>query len=93
MNKLTQLYEAVYYDIVAPDQMSLWEMTNLSPKHTGLDYHVFMPGKGGAKLGPRIKVSNVPGKFSSNDTFSLSIEHEPQHRSGTIKIKPEHLEK
>lgn len=92
MNKLKQLYEAIY-DIIAPDQMSLYEMTNLSPKHTGLDHHIWISSKGHAKHGPRVKVSNVPGKFDSENSFSMSVEHEPTHRAGTINIKKEHVEK
>lgn len=92
MSKLKQLYGAIY-DIIAPDQMTLWEMTNLSPKHTGLDQHIWMSGKGHAKHGPRVKVSNVPNKFDDKDSFSISVDHEPQHRAGSIKIRKEHYEK
>ena len=92
MTKLKQLYEAIY-DIVAPDQMNLFEMTNLSPKHTGLDHHIWISSKGNAKHGPRVKVSNVPGKFASDDSFSMSVEHNPTHRAGSVKIKSEHAEK
>ena len=81
------------YEILTPDQMTLWEMTNLRPKDTGLDQHIWMSGKGGAKHGPRVKVSNTPGKFDSNDSFSMSVDHEPVKRAGTVKIKPEHVEK
>lgn len=92
MSKLKQLYEAIY-DIVADDQMSLYEMTNLAPEQTGLEHHIFVSGKGGAKHGPRIKVSNKKGKFDWNDSYSMSVEHEPKHRAGTIKIPAEQHEK
>ncbi len=92
MDKFSQLYEAIY-NIIAPDQMSLYEMTNLASKHTGLDYPIFVSGKGGAKHGPRIKVSNTKGKFDFDDSFSMSIEHDPQKRAGQVKIPSDHVEK
>ena len=91
MGKFIQLYEAIY-DIIAPDQMSLYEMTNLAKKHTGLDDHIFISGKGGAKHGPRIKVSNTLGKFDWDNSFSMSVEHEPKHRAGSVKIPKDRLD-
>ena len=92
MGKLSQLYHAIY-DIISPDQMSLFEMTCLSPKHTGLEHHIWISGKSGAKHGPRIKVSNISGKFAENDSFSLSVSNDPVPRAGSVKIKKEHLDR
>lgn len=80
------------HDRYSSDEMSLYEMTNLSKRQTGLEYNVFVSGKGGAKHGPRVKVSNKHGKFDFDDSFSLSVDHEPKHRSGTIRIPGEHVE-
>lgn len=81
------------FDRLYPDQMSLYEMTNLSPKQTGLDQHIWISNKGKAKHGPRVKVSNISGKFESNDSFSVSVEHEPKHRADSVKVKAEQFEK
>lgn len=52
------------------------EMANLSPGDTGLSVVVWM-GEIGGQHGPRIKVSNIKGKFSINDNFVVSVDKEP----------------
>jgi hypothetical protein len=81
------------FDRMCPDQMTLYEMTCLSPKDTGLEHHIWMSSRGNTKHGPRVKISNVPGKFDSEDSFSMSVDHEPVHRAGKVKLKSEHVEK
>ena len=87
MKSFRQLLESMI-----PDQMELFEMTAVPARLTGLQHHVWMSAKGNAKHGPRIKVSNTVGKFDADDNFSLSVEDNPQHRAGTIKLKTEELE-
>lgn len=91
MNKLQNLYNAIL-DVILPDQMDIYEMVGVTKKDSGVDYHLWISRKGGAKHGPRVKVSNIPGKFDDKDNFSLSVEHEPQIRSGKSKIPNQHLD-
>jgi hypothetical protein len=79
-------------DLSFPEVFSLYEMTGVTSKYSGLKQHIWISPKGGAQHGPRIKVSNVPGTFSANDSFSVSIEDEPRVRVGTVRIKQEDLE-
>ena len=73
------------------DDKTLWEMANVHPNKSGLKYHIHLYGKSGnTRHGPRVKVSNIAGKFDSSDNFSISIDHEPQIVSGVSKIKQEH---
>ena len=62
-------------------------MANLPAKRTNLpgSINVFISSGTGSKHGPRIKVSNVRGKVSSTDTFSVSISDEPSVISGKPK--------
>ena len=52
------------------------EMANLYPTKTGLSVVLWF-GEVGGQHGPRIKVSNVPGKFALNDNFVISVIKEP----------------
>lgn len=52
------------------------EMANLPPADTGLNYVIWI-GEVGGQHGPRIKVSNIKGKFAINDNFVISIAKEP----------------
>ena len=64
-------------------------MTNLRTKQTGLEPVIQVSGKGGAKHGPRIKVSNIAGTFSSEDNFSVTTEG---RIIGNCKLHPNHME-
>jgi hypothetical protein len=57
-------------------EADLFEMANLNPDDTGLKYVIWI-GEIGGQHGPRIKVSNVKGKFAKTDNFVISIEKEP----------------
>lgn len=59
-------------------EADLYEMANLNPEDTGLNYVIWI-GEIGGQHGPRIKVSNVKGKFAVNDNFVISIEKEPKN--------------
>lgn len=53
------------------------EMANLFPPSTGLSTIIWF-GEVGGQHGPRIKVSNVKGKFALNDNFVISVGKEPR---------------
>jgi hypothetical protein len=58
----------------------LLEMANLYSHETGLEYGIWI-GKIGGQHGPRLKVSNVKGRWRANDNFTISIEEEPKLKS------------
>lgn len=66
------------------DTFSEMGMANLPAARTHLpnEICVFISDQGGAKHGPRIKVSNTRGKMDKNDTFSVSVNTDPQVISG-----------
>lgn len=53
------------------------EMANLYPVKTGLAVVCWF-GEVGGQHGPRLKVSNVPGKFDSSNCFLMSVSRDPQ---------------
>lgn len=57
----------------------LYEFANLDDRHTGIKnivIHVYSQGDGKkVQHGPRIKISNVYGKFVKNDTFVLDVKN------------------
>lgn len=57
-------------------ESNLSEMANLTTDDTGLNYVIWI-GEIGGQHGPRVKVSNVKGKFASNDNFVISIDKNP----------------
>jgi hypothetical protein len=57
-------------------EAELFEMANLNPADTGLNYVIWI-GEIGGQHGPRIKVSNIKGKFAKDDNFVISIAKEP----------------
>lgn len=73
------------------DNKYLLEMANIQPHESGLKPIVFVSSKGGAKHGPRIKVSNIAGTFDHNDCFTLTVEHSPRI-IGKCKLHPKHFE-
>lgn len=83
-----------YNEMDLENNSMLFEMTGIAPKHSGLNHFIWISSKGNTKHGIRIKVSNVPGQFSSNDNFSLSVHpNNPQVVSGTCKLKTKDLNK
>lgn len=71
-------------DSSIPDHYPLNEMANLRSDETGLAYTIWI-GRIGGNNGPRVKVSNIKGKWRENDNFVLSIDpNNPE-----IKSKPE----
>lgn len=74
------------------DDSRVYEMSNLQPDDTGLKPIVHVMYKGGAKHGPRVKVSNIVGTFHPHDNFSVSLEPEPDVVAGDCKLKSKHLD-
>jgi hypothetical protein len=52
------------------------EMANLNPASTGLPVVIWV-GVVGGHHGPRIKVSNLRGKFAADDCFVVAVAREP----------------
>lgn len=68
------------------------EMANLFPTTTGLERVIWF-GEVGGQHGPRIKVSNVKGKFSLTDNFIISVAKDPSVLTPrSVKIKSKELD-
>lgn len=68
------------------------EMANLFPQTTGLSYAIWF-GEVGGQHGPRIKVSNIKGKFSQSDNFVISVDKNPKVLTPkSMRIKSSELE-
>lgn len=61
-------------------------MTNIRPKETGLPMTIWVqPRTGKERHGPRIKVQNHHGdKATPGEWASVTIEHNPKIKSGTL---------
>jgi hypothetical protein len=51
----------------------LFEMANVTEETTGIKDVVIWIGPNPKSHGKRVKISNIPGKISSNDCFTLTI--------------------
>jgi hypothetical protein len=71
--KLNELFDAEAQILAAP----MNEMANLYPTKTGLPVVVWF-GEVGGQHGPRIKVSNIAGKFASHSCFVVNVAKEPE---------------
>lgn len=68
------------------------EMANLFPATTGLGYAIWF-GEVGGQHGPRIKVSNIRGRFAQNDNFVISVDKNPRILTPrSVKLKPSEVE-
>lgn len=90
---MKSLIETIYYAYFEPQ---LLEMANYSSKSTGLSHHIYISSKhtmSGSinKHGPRIKVSNVSGKYAHDDNFVVTVHHEPKV-IGNCKLKPHEID-
>ena len=69
------------------DEDELFEMSNITPKRSGLQVSVWVREKNeGLQHGCSIKVSNIAGKFSP-DNFSVSVTQNPKVIAGKCKLK------
>ena len=68
------------------------EMANLYPTLTGLPVVIWF-GEVGGQHGPRVKVSNVPGRFDASNCFVVSVAREPEVLTPkSVKIKAAKIE-
>lgn len=73
-------------------EVVMTEMANLFPIKTGLPTVIWF-GEVGGQHGPRIKVSNIKGKFAQNDNFDISVEKEPRVLTPrAVKLKVSDIE-
>ena len=56
---------------------TMCEMANLFPNETGLERVIWF-GEVGGQHGPRIKVSNIKGKFALDDNYVISVAKNPR---------------
>lgn len=70
------------------------EMARVDPSLSGINVVIFVSSKQyvDGKHWARIKVSNVPGKYSKDDNFSISISKTPKIVAGKSKLKNSDLE-
>ncbi len=62
------------YDIYTKiSDVEILEMANISPKKTGLQDIFIWVGPNPHTHGKRIKVSNIPNKFSKDNCFTITI--------------------
>lgn len=72
------------------DEDLLYEMSNLTKKVTGIDPVIFCSQKGGAKHECRVKVSNILGKLTIEDTFTIELKD--LSVAGHCKLSSDQLE-
>ena len=72
-----QLFELLPDDEHAILLAPMVEMANIAPSRTGLQTVIWF-GEVGGQYGPRIKVSNVKGKFAAHDNFVVAVDKEPR---------------
>ena len=75
MEYFKKLYEFIALSI---DDSNVYEMANIQPDDSGLPYIVNVMNKGGAKHGPRVKVSNIVGTYAFNDNFTITVDPYPR---------------
>jgi hypothetical protein len=83
--KLTEVISAI-----AEEQLLLspmLEMANIASEDTGLPVVIWF-GEVGGQHGPRIKASNIKGKFAKNDNFVLDVAKDPKVMTPrSVKLK------
>ncbi len=83
------------YDIrklidIIPDNDLLYEMANLTKSITGIIPVIFCSPKGDAKHECRVTVSNIIGKMTAADTFTIELK--TLDIIGHCKLTSEHLD-
>jgi hypothetical protein len=71
MRKIFEFNEYTLYNSIS--DIELMEMANVSPRKTGIQDVYIWFGPNPHYHGKRIKVSNVPNKFSKEDCFTITI--------------------
>lgn len=68
------------------------EMANLNPASTGLPVVIWVGAVDG-QHGPRVKVSNLRGKFATDDCFVIAVAREPYVATPrSVKLKQEEVD-
>ena len=71
----------------------LMEMANLFKTDTGMEYPIWI-GRVGGQHGPRVKVSNIVGKWRFNDNFVMDVSENPTVLTpNTCKISKASIDK
>lgn len=68
--------EFISEDQILEEADLMLEMANLHYDDTGIPYVMWL-GEVGGQHGPRIKVSNVKGKFQTNNYFVITVDKDP----------------
>jgi len=68
---MKRLFE--YKNFNSLSEQELLEMANVTYKTTGIKNVVLWIGPNPENHGKRIKISNIPNKFTTNDCFTLTI--------------------
>jgi hypothetical protein len=71
MRKIFEFNEYTLYNSIS--DIELMEMANVSPRKTGIQDVYIWFGPNPHYHGKRIKVSNIPNKFSKEDCFTITI--------------------
>lgn len=71
MKKIFEFNEYILYNSIS--DIELIEMANVSPRKTGIEDVYIWFGPNPHYHGRRIKVSNIPNKFSKEDCFTITI--------------------
>ena len=71
MKNIFEFKDYKFYTTITDEE--LMEMANVSPKKTGIENVYIWFGPNPHTHGMRVKVSNVPGKYSKEDCFTLTI--------------------
>lgn len=61
----------------AQRQEAPFEMANLRPERTGLPFVIFVSQQGGARHGPRIKISPLP-HYNADEAVTVTLEKPPR---------------
>ena len=86
--KITELLMTEEQILASP----MHEMANLPTGTTGLPTVIWM-GEIGGQHGPRIKVSNMKGKFAAHDNFVVSVDKSPRVLTPkSVKLKGSEVE-
>jgi len=96
MNILKQLLDLITINnddcLISESQLN--EMARVREIYSGIPYHIYVSTKLPVKglHGPRIKVSNIKGTYSSTDNFVVTISKDPVNKAGTPKCSDVQLE-
>lgn len=91
-----QLFESIDFfknDCILTEEV-LYEMARVQKKDSGLPQQIFVSTRdyGTGNHWARIKVSNVPGTFSKDDNFVVTISNKPAVVAGKTKYTNSQLE-